>query len=202
MKFTFQIILFLSLTLFAQSNSEKIIIDSDLTFEESIAGISVPASVKNNLVLIEVQYYSFDEKLHQGQLLVHKAVVKDLKEIFEIIKEIKFPIHKAVPIVKYGWNDEASMLANNTSCFNYRKIKGVNIISYHSKGLAIDINPLQNPHIKNNKSIPAGAIYDKTKPGTLTSSSQVVKEFKKRGWHWGGNWRSSKDYQHFEKRTN
>ena len=202
MKFTFQIIFFLSLTLFAQSNSEKIIIDSDLTFEESIAGITIPASIKNNLVLIEVQYYSFDEKLHQGQLLVHKSVVKDLKEIFEIIKEIKFPIYKAVPIVKYGWNDEASMLANNSSCFNYRKQKGTNIISYHSKGLAIDINPLLNPHIKNNKSIPTGAIYDKTKPGTLTASSQVVKEFKKRGWTWGGNWRSSKDYQHFEKRTN
>lgn len=202
MKFTFQIILFLSLILFAQSNSEKIIIDSDLTFEESIAGITIPASVKNNLVLIEVQYYSFDEKLHQGQLLVHKSVVKDLKEIFEIIKEIKFPIDKAVPIVKYGWNDEASMLANNTSCFNYRKQKGTNIISYHSKGLAIDINPFLNPHIKNDKSIPTGAIYDKTKPGTLTASSQVVKEFKKRGWHWGGNWRSSNDYQHFEKRTN
>lgn len=202
MKFTFQIILFLSLILFAQSNSEKIIIDSDLTFEESIAGITIPASVKNNLVLIEVQYYSFDEKLHQGQLLVHKSVVKDLKEIFEIIKEIKFPINKAVPIVKYGWNDEASMLANNTSCFNYRKQKGTNIISYHSKGLAIDINPFLNPHIKNDKSIPTGAIYDKTKPGTLTASSQVVKEFKKRGWHWGGNWRSSNDYQHFEKRTN
>lgn len=202
MKFTFRIILFLSLTLFAQSNSEKIIIDSDLTFEESIAGISIPVSVKNNLVLIEVQYYSFDEKLHQGQLLVHKSVVEDLKEIFEIIKEIKFPVHKVVPIVNYGWNDEASMLANNTSCFNYRKQRGTNVISYHSKGLAIDINPLLNPHIKNNKLIPTGAIYDKTKPGTLTSSSQIVKEFKKRGWHWGGNWRASKDYQHFEKRTN
>lgn len=202
MKFTFQIILLLSLTLFAQTNSEKIIIDSDLTFEESIEGISIPASIKNNLVLIEVQYYSFDEKLHQGQLLVHKSVVKDLKEIFEIIKEIKFPIDKAVPIVKYGWNDESSMLANNTSCFNYRKLKGANLISYHSKGLAIDINPMFNPHIKNNKPIPIGAIYDKTKPGTLTDLSPVVKEFKKRGWHWGGSWRSSKDYQHFEKRTN
>lgn len=140
--------------------------------------------------------------MHQGQLLVHKSVVKDLKEIFEIIKEIKFPIDKAVPIVKYGWNDEASMLANNTSCFNYRKQKGTNIILYHSKGLAIDTNPFLNPHIKNDKSIPTGAIYDKTKPGTLTASFQVVKEFKKRGWHWGGNWRSSKDYQHFEKHTN
>lgn len=186
----------------AQTESDEVIVDSNLSFEESISGITIPESIRNNLILIDVQYYSFDNKLHKGQLLIHKSVEKDLREIFEIIREIKFPIQKAVPIVKYGWNDEASMLSNNTSCFNYRKVKGMKTFSYHSKGLAIDINPMQNPHIKNNNSFPERAIYDKTKPGTLTDSSIVVKEFKIRGWIWGGSWRSSKDYQHFEKRTN
>jgi hypothetical protein len=27
----------------------------------------------------------------------------------------------------------------------------------------------------------------------------VVKAFAKRGWKWGGNWKSLKDYQHFSK---
>ncbi|WP_337865264.1 M15 family metallopeptidase [Ignavibacterium sp.] len=198
------VLLFLIITFnfSAQTESDEVIVDSDLTFEESVSGITIPESIRNNLILIDVQYYSFDNKLHKGQLLVHKSVEKDLREIFEIIRETKFPIHKAVPIVKYGWNDEASMLSNNTSCFNYRKVKGMKTLSYHSKGLAIDINPMQNPHIKNNKSLPEGAIYDKSIPGTLTDSSIIVKEFKKRGWIWGGSWRSSKDYQHFEKRTN
>lgn len=202
MKSFLLLFLIITFSLSAQTESDDFIVDSDLSFEESISGITIPESIRNNLLLIDVYYYSFDNKLHRGQLLIHKSVEKDLREIFEIIRETKFPIQKAVPIVKYGWNDEASMLSNNTSCFNYRKVKGMTSLSYHSKGLAIDINPMQNPQIKNNKSIPEGTIYDKSKPGTLTDSSIIVKEFKKRGWIWGGSWRSSKDYQHFEKRTN
>lgn len=198
----FVIIFFLTAFHLLSQNDVAVIIDSDMTFEEAIAGINIPESIKNNLVLIDVQYYSFDDKLHQGQLLVHKSVAKDLIEIFEIIKEIKFPVQKAVPVVKFGWNDDVSMRANNTSAFNYRKLRDANIVSYHSKGLAIDINPLQNPHIKRGKTIPEEAEYDKSKPGTITDSSRIVKEFRKRGWMWGGFWRSSKDYQHFEKRTN
>lgn len=196
------IIFFLTAFHLLSQNDVAVIIDSDMTFEEAIAGINIPESIKNNLVLIDVQYYSFDDKLHQGQLLVHKSAAKDLIEIFEIIKEIKFPVQKAVPVVKFGWNDDVSMRANNTSAFNYRKLRDANIVSYHSKGLAIDINPLQNPHIKRGKTIPEEAEYDKSKPGTIADSSRIVKEFRKRGWMWGGFWRSSKDYQHFEKRTN
>lgn len=81
-------------------------------------------------------------------------------------------------------------------------IKGTKIKSYHSYGLAIDINPLQNPQIKRGKVFPDNAFYNPTKPGTITKDSKIVKEFLKRGWSWGGNWRSSKDYQHFEKRYN
>ena len=29
---------------------------------------------------------------------------------------------------------------------------------------------------------------------------RLVREFKIRGWSWGGDWRSVKDYQHFEKK--
>ncbi|AFH49593.1 Putative cytoplasmic protein [Ignavibacterium album JCM 16511] len=201
MKFLVTLFILSTIHLFAQIE-EEVIIDSDMTFEESIAGINIPETIRRNLVLIDVQYYSFDEKLHQGQLVVHKSVEGDLKEIFEIIKEIKFPIHKAVPIVKYGWNDDVSMSVNNTSAFNYRRFRDAGIVSYHAKGLAIDINPLQNPQIKRGKTIPEGSTYDKSKPGTLTEASQIVKEFRKRGWMWGGFWRSSKDFQHFEKRTN
>lgn len=196
-------IVFLLFFLINNSNplqQDEIIIDSKLNFEESIAGIEIPKQILNQLELIDIQYFSFDGKLHQGQLLINKKVKKDIVEIFSIIKETKFPIAKVLPIVKYNWNDDESMLDNNTTAFNYRMIKGTKIKSYHSYGLAIDINPLQNPHIKRGKFIPNNAIYDPTKPGTLTKDSKVVKEFLRRGWSWGGNWRSSKDYQHFEKK--
>jgi hypothetical protein len=67
--------------------------------------------------------------------------------------------------------------------------------------MAIDINPLQNPHVKGKVVQPAAGKYDITAKGTIISDSQLVKEFIIRGWQWGGRWRSSKDYQHFEKKN-
>lgn len=181
-------------------NSEYVIIDSDYSFEEAVEGISIPLSIVNNLVLINVFYYSFDEQLHKGQLIVNKEVQEDITEIFEFIKETRFPIEKVIPIIKYDWSDEASTSDNNTTAFNYRFVSGTRIVSNHAYGYAIDINPVQNPYIKRNKVLPPGASYDTSVPGTITPDSQLVKEFKERGWSWGGDWRSVKDYQHFEKR--
>lgn len=181
-------------------HSELLIIDSQLSFEEAIDGISIPQSILDDLVLVNVFYYSFDGNLHKGQLLINKAVKQDIIEIFEFIKESRFPIDKVIPIVKYDWSDEASLSDNNTTAFNYRFVSGTRIVSNHAYGYAIDINPKQNPYIKRNKILPEGAIYDHNSPGTITRDSQLVKEFKKRGWSWGGDWRTVKDYQHFEKR--
>ena len=91
------------------------------------------------------------------------------------------------------------MKDNNTSAFNYRFISGTRVISKHASGLAIDINPLLNPYVKNGINTPEGSTYDTTKAGTLTVNSPLVKEFKKKGWKWGGDWKNLKDYQHFEK---
>lgn len=178
-----------------------IIVDCNYSFEEAIAGLEIPAWIKKNLVLIDVEYYSFDNKLHRGQLVLHKRAEKDIKEIFEIVKSIKFPIDKVVPVVRYNWSDEASMNDNNTSAFNYRKVKGQKVLSAHSYGLAIDINPMQNPHIKRKTVQPANGKYDIKAAGTIVKNSRLVQEFRKRGWQWGGTWKSSRDYQHFEKKN-
>jgi len=184
----------------SQDEEQGFVIDSDVAFEEAVAGISIPQSILENLRLVDVYYYGFDEKIHKGQLVVHKDVVLDVIEIFEVIRESRFPIGKVVPISKYGWSDENSMKDNNTSAFNYRFISGSRVISNHAAGLAIDINPALNPYIKNGNSLPENCIYDTTKVGTISASSELVKEFKQRGWQWGGDWKSLKDYQHFEKK--
>jgi hypothetical protein len=69
----------------------------------------------------------------------------------------------------------------------------------HANGLAIDINPKQNPYVKNGKSIPAGSEYKLNNMGTIEPDSKIVKVFKEKGWVWGGDWKSLKDYQHFQK---
>lgn len=186
---------------YINQDDSEVIIDCNYTFEETINGIEIPKSILNQITLIDVEYYSFDNKLHKGQLLLNKKAVKDIKEIFEFIKATHFPVAKVIPVVKYNWSDQASMEDNNTSAFNYRKVKGYKVLSPHSYGLAIDINPLQNPHVKGKTIQPINAKYDVKVPGTIIRDSKLVAEFRKRGWQWGGLWRSSKDYQHFEKKN-
>jgi peptidoglycan L-alanyl-D-glutamate endopeptidase CwlK len=178
---------------------KKIMIDADYTFDEVLKGSSIPSSVKNTLELVTVNYYGFDGKLHQGQIIVNKEIANDIVEIFMVIEETKFPVEKVVPIVEYNWSDEKSMNDNNTSSFNYRFISGSRILSMHANGLAIDINPKQNPYVKNGTSIPAGSEYKLKNMGTIKPDSKIVKVFKEKGWTWGGDWKSLKDYQHFQK---
>lgn len=178
----------------------RIIIDSQMTFEESIEGTQAPDIIIKNLIILDVEYFSFDNKLHRGQLVIHKELESDLKEIFQIIKDSKFPIEKVIPIEKYNWSDNRSMEDNNTSSFNYRKVAGKKKLSNHSFGIAIDINPFQNPAVYSDGKIsPLGSKYDKKSPGTIIKDSLIYNEFIKRGWTWGGEWNSLKDYQHFEK---
>lgn len=194
------IILILMIVLQLNLNTQDIIIHSNMTFEEAIKGSKAPKEIINAQRLIDVEYYNFEGKLCRGQLVVHQSLVKDFKEAFELIKSIKFPIKQCIPIVKYNWDDNASMEDNNTSAFNFRYVAGTTRYSNHAEGRAIDINPFQNPAIYNSGKIsPKGSKYDLKSVGTLTPDSEIVKFFKNRSYRWGGDWTSLKDYQHFDK---
>ena len=180
-------------------HDDKVIIDSYYTFNEIFYNSKIPEEIRKDLKLISVEYFSFDDKLHRGQILIHKDLANDIITIFNVIKEKKFPISKVIPIIKYNWSDESSMNDNNTSAFNYRYVKGTSQLSSHALGRAIDINPKLNPQITNKNIFPTNSKYDITVLGTISADSFLVKEFKKRGWQWGGFWKKNKDYQHFEK---
>ena len=182
-------------------SEDSFIIDSNMSFEEAIAGSTAPQSVIDSLVLLNVIYYSTDNKLHKGQILVNKAVQKDINTFFKKAQEMKFPIKKVVPIVKYNWDDDASMADNNSSAFNYRFIAGTKKLSNHSFGRAIDINPYFNPVIykETGKVSPSGAKYNPKSKGVFSQDNPLVILMKKLGWRWGGDWTSLKDYHHFDK---
>lgn len=181
-------------------SNEEIIIDSALSFAEAVDGSAAPLEIIDSLSIIDIIYYSFDVRRHQGQIIVDARLEDDAYEMFQLIEELKFPVGKVIPIVAYAWEDGDSMADNNSSGFNFRVIEGTNKISLHSFGRAIDINPVQNPVIYPTGIIaPAGAAYRPKNNGTFTAGHPIVQEFIKRGWHWGGNFEQPKDYHHFEK---
>jgi hypothetical protein len=169
-----------------------------MSLDEALAGKEIPKEIKNILALVSVPYLSFDGKICEGQLVVHAEVAQEVREIFEKLLAAQFPIKQVVPVVAYGWDDDASMAANNTSAFNYRLIFGTDRLSNHSYGRAIDINPVQNPYEqRGGATVPPGARYDIVQAGTITP--QIAAVFKSYGWQWGGEWNERKDWQHFEK---
>jgi len=170
-----------------------------MTLEEALKGKEIPEEIKSTLVLLSVPYFSFEGFSREGQLVLHKKVATEIQAIFQQLAEIEFPIQQILPVVAYDWDDDASMVANNTSAFNYRMIFGKNELSNHSYGLAIDINPALNPYVRRDGIVvPPGAKYDPLQSGTITEEVALI--FKSLGWGWGGDWRECKDWQHFEKK--
>jgi len=181
------------------------VVDSNITLSEALRKFA-PPEFKERQRMVDVLYYSFDGRVHKGQIVIEERLVRDIREVFRVALDTRFPIKSVIPISHNRfyedgeWNsDDQSMLSNNTSAFNYRKVTGGKGLSMHAYGFAIDINPVQNPYIKGEVILPEGAVYDPSKSGTLTRDCPVVKAFKRLGWTWGGEWKSLKDYQHFEK---
>lgn len=186
-------------TMNAVADEDTMIIDSKLTFEESISGTKAPQSIVDKLVLIDVQYLSTDRKLHQGQILTNKKMEEDIRQMFDFMLENNFVIEKAVPIVYYNWSDSLSMDDNNTYSFCYRNVS----YSKHARGMAIDINPRFNPlrwKKVNRPNQPEGAVSDTTVNGTFHPNHIVVKEFKRLGFRWGHTFSKYYDDHHFEKK--
>lgn len=180
--------------------------------KKKITGVSYRknSNIKyRDLRYIQVRYYDFAGNVQDGELIVNKKIARKTVQIFYELYKIKYPIERMELVDEYGADDEMSMRANNTSAFNYRTVAGTNKLSKHAMGLAIDINPRINPYI-NRKGIltPANAkVYrcrDEQKcKGKYASymiqpDSKITKIFKKYGFTWGGDWKHSKDYQHFQ----
>ena len=163
---------------------------------------------REELRYLRVLHYNKVGEELQGELVCHKDIADDLLAIFRELYQAKYPIERMVLIDEYDADDEASMRANNTSAFNFRKASGMRTLSKHSTGMAIDINPLYNPLVKHREGrtrvYPSNATpyIDRTQdfPYKIVKGDLCYRLFMKYGFSWGGDWKSSKDYQHFEKR--
>lgn len=189
----------------------ELVIDSKLSLHEALTenpNHPCPEDIIRSLGLIEVTYLGFDKQQHAGQIVVAKSVIIEVASFFRQALAMEFPIEKVIPVAdpRYRWDDEELMADNVSSGFNYRTIAGTDTVSQHGRGLALDINPRQNPYIRYEYGQeivqPPGAVWDKNALGTLNAEHPLVRTMKRLGWEWGGNWAPESgrvDYQHFEK---
>lgn len=164
------------------------------------------------LRIVHFSYLGFDGKLHQdGEIMVLAAVAEQVQAIFDTLLQRKFAIARASLMQRYRGDDAAAMRDNNTSAFNDRRVTNGSAPSLHAYGLAIDINPVQNPYLQFDAVdkatfLPAaGRAYANRqlsrpgKPARKGMAEEVVDIFAKHGFTiWGGDWDAPIDYQHFQ----
>ena len=174
--------------------------------ETRMRGRSFPDNAKismDQLRYLTLPYYDFDGNIQKGELVCNKAIAHDLLCIFRALFSQAYPIYSMHLVDDFDADDEVSMQANNTSCFNYRYITGTRILSRHAYGMAVDINPLQNPCVRGKLIQPSTAeeFVDRSKdfPHKIDKDDYCKKVFTSYRFRWGGNWRRMKDYQHFER---
>ena len=159
-----------------------------------------------DLRYLRVLHKDKDGVTHEGELVCNVQIASDVLEIFKALYEAGYPIEKVRLVDEYNADDETSMRDNNSSCFNFRFITHSTKISKHGLGLAVDINTLYSPYVKETKDgrilepATAGEYVDRTKSFTykIEKGDLCYRLFTERGFEWGGEWKSVKDYQHFE----
>jgi hypothetical protein len=146
--------------------------------------------------------WGFDRRTHLGEMVVNASAVTPLRRAFAALFAARFPIRRMRLVDRYGGSDYASIQADNTSAFNCREATGSSRWSEHAYGLAIDINPIENPYVyaNNTTTHPASDPYlDRAdvRPGMAVAGGTLVGAFDTIGWGWGGRWPRPTDFQHF-----
>ena len=178
--------------------------------KEKITGVSFHENdniTYDDLRYLNVLYVDFNGDTQTGEIICNKAIAQDLMEIFKELYDNEYQIDKIRLIDEYGGDDDLSCDDNKSSCFNYRVVGGTDSLSKHALGLAIDINPFQNPYITYPNGVerisPAGsepyADRDSGLPHMILEGDLCYNLFTSHGFTWGGHWKSLKDYQHFQK---
>jgi hypothetical protein len=158
----------------------------------------------DRLRLLKFGYIGFDGQAHGGgEMVVMDAVDDHVLQIFATLRQRGFPIARVKLMNEYNGDDDASIAQNNTSALNVRPVAGSSTISLHAFGVAIDLNPIQNPYVERAGgaivvSPKAGAGYVNRKTVRPGMAESILDVFADHGLSvWGGDW-NSPDYQHFQ----
>lgn len=157
-----------------------------------------------DLRLLTVRRVDFRGRARWGWLVVNRRAAVSLRGVFRSLYRQRFPIRRMLPVDRYGSppdNDFRSIEADNTSAFNCRNATGSGRWSQHAYGLALDLNPIENPYVSNGRtSHPRSERYldrSRVRAGMVVEGDGVVRAFGSVGWGWGGRWSNPTDYQHF-----
>jgi D-alanyl-D-alanine carboxypeptidase-like protein len=160
----------------------------------------------SGLRLLRVSYWDFDGNVQTGQLVVNRRAAAPLAKVFRQLYRLRFPIRHLTFADAYGPTSGQPADGDISGSFECRRAvpspcgTGTGNWSQHAYGLAVDLNPIENPYTGCGRTRErASRPYlnrSKLRRGMVTPA--VVRAFRSIGWGWGGSWPgSTKDYMHF-----
>jgi hypothetical protein len=167
------------------------------------SGCPVPLS---SLRLLTVSYWDFGGNVQTGQLVVNRSAAAPLAKVFRQLYKLRFPIRHMRFAETYVPKRSQPADGDISGSFECRRAvpspcgNGTGNWSQHAFGLAVDLNPIENPYTGCGRTRePASVPYlnrSRIRRGMVTPG--VVRAFRSIGWGWGGSWAgSTKDYMHF-----
>jgi hypothetical protein len=162
----------------------------------------------SGLRLLTVSYRDFDGRTQRGQLIVNRTAAGPLARVFKRLHRLHFPIRHLSIEAAYGPRRDRPRDGDISGSFECRQAvpspctggRGTGTWSMHAYGLAVDLNPVENPYVGCGQSRdPRAKRYrDRTRHRKGMVTRRVVAAFRSIGWGWGGSWAgNTKDYMHF-----
>jgi hypothetical protein len=162
----------------------------------------------SDLRVLAVSHWGFDGHAHTGRLIVNRAAARPLTRVFRQLYGLHFPIRHLRIADVYGPVRNRPRDGDLSGSFECRQAvpspcsggTGTGTWSMHAYGLAVDLNPRENPYVGCGQSRdPAAKRYrDRSRHRRGMVTPKVINAFRAVGWGWGGSWTgNTKDYMHF-----
>jgi D-alanyl-D-alanine carboxypeptidase len=162
----------------------------------------------SGLRLITVSHWGFDGRAHTGQLVVNRNAAGSLTRVFGKLYALHFPIRHLRLADMYGPSRGRPRDGDVSGSFDCRQAvpspctggSGTGSWSMHAYGLAVDLNPVENPYVGCGQSRDPATrpFFDRSRHRRGMVTPRVVEAFRSVGWGWGGSWTgNTKDYMHF-----
>lgn len=154
-----------------------------------------------DLSYVRMSFWGFDHETHTGEMLVNSSVARALVGVFRRLYRVRFPIEELRITTEHDLRTHPTGDGNYSGSFECRPVTAGSSWSQHAYGLAVDVDPFQNPYVRPGLVVPElASAYEnraRVRPGMIEPGGPVVTAFASIGWKWGGDWNSLKDYMHF-----
>ena len=150
---------------------------------------------------LTMSFRGFDARAHTGEMLVNADVAQTVVGVFKRLYAAGFPIEEMRITTEAELKMPPTGDGNNTNAFVCHQTPGQAQWSANAYGLAVDLNPFDNPSVKGDLVLPELASSylnrDWARSGMVLDGGVAVTAFESAGWKWGGRWPAPVDFMHF-----